>query len=445
MPDQHVSACLVTNPHSSHGVPDLTDPLRILRAHGWEVRVCEKHHGGQATALAHQAVEDGCNVVVDCAGDGTLNEIVAGVIGTDAAVGTLPGGTENLWAHESGISPRLTVAATQLIGATRHRVDIGRITVNGRHAQHFVLMAGIGFDGAVEAHVNKQLKRRIGKLAIGLAGLEALPALRPVPVRIDMDGVLWQGKVTQIVLGNTRKYAGFTQMTPGAYMDDGQLDVCLVTASTPLSLTRQLLTLLLAKHPNPASAEIYRAARVTIHVSQLLAVQVDGGSADLDHVKPGSKDVVYECEVIALGATLLVPQAYDGALFQPARLATTLSVNPLTPVQPHVTDDHANGNGTKKGGKRDAQGHGKPKDWRVQVLTIGPSSITAARAKNGKVVRVLVSTETTLRSAGAAERPLWGALDTLSSGDLLDVRGRKDGAPGTLVAETVTLCEAPLD
>lgn len=429
-----IRACLITNPHSSHGAPDLTEPLRILLANGWDVEVREKHHGGEATKLARQAAKDGCNVVVDCGGDGTLDEIVDGVMGTDVAVGTLPGGTENVWAKEAGISLRLDVAATQLAGAVRHRVDVGQLVINGSKPQHFILFAGLGFDGALEEHVSTPLKDRIGKAAIVLAGVEAIPALRRVPVRVELDGVHWEGKVCQIVLGNIRKYGGFTQMTPEAYMDDGQLDVCLITAGGPIALTRQALSLLLAQHPNPQSAELYRAAHVRITAPELLPVQVDGGGGDFGKIKPGPDGVVYEASVVAQAVTLLVPRTYDGRLFVPARAAPELHLDTLKPVKPSKPME-------AKARASNTQGTmGKRKRWTVRALTIGPSSIMAVRVKNGKPVTLLISPRTTLRTPGGAKLPLWGALDALSSGDLLRVRGRKDKTvDGTLYARRITL------
>jgi diacylglycerol kinase family enzyme len=120
-------ACLITNPRSGHGGIDLMEILPVLDAQGWDVTVRAKQYGGHATELAQQAAAEGFNVVVDCDGDGTLSEIVGGVVGTDVAVGTLPGGTVNLWSKEVGISKRLRVAAMQLASAERHRLDVGQL------------------------------------------------------------------------------------------------------------------------------------------------------------------------------------------------------------------------------------------------------------------------------------------------------------------------------
>jgi hypothetical protein len=246
------------------------------------------------------------------------------------------------------------------------------------------------------------------------------------------------------VLGNTRRYAGFTRMTPDAFIDDGLLDVCLITAKGAISASRQLGSLVLRKRPSLASAETYRAASVTIHSPVALPLELDGGAYDMDDVEPTADGVVYTFSIIAQGVTMLVPRTYDGALFQPHRLADTLAVNPLTPVEPSANGATAhamlNGHQGHKGHK--ANGH-KRKDWRVQVLTVGVDSITAARVKSGKVVKVIVDVHTALEDRAGAERSLSGALSAISPGDLLEVQGYKDHQRGTLLAEPLTLRDQP--
>lgn len=435
MIEHDVRACLITNPRSGRGGVDLSDALTVLQAHGWEVVVRQKVHGGQATELAREAVRDGCNVVVDCGGDGTLSEIVDGVVGTDAAVGTLPGGTANLWAHEVGISRQLRIAAMQLVGAERQRVDVGRVAINGKHEQHFLLMAGLGADGAVISRVSKPLKNRIGPLAVALAAAEAVPTWRAVPVRAEMDDVHWHGRVSQVIIGNTRRYAGFTQVTPGAFMDDGLLDICLISASGPLSTGRQLASLVLRQRPSPASAETFRAASLTLRSPMILPLQVDGGSVKVDDDAVTEDGVTYTFAVVTRGVTVLVPRLYDGTLFQRGPQTARLANMPLQPVKPaarHRDSGNGNGNGAR-------QRTGAEKKWTMVVLHVGVDSFTAARRKDGRVIRVLVSEETTLKDRAKQKQRLWGALSSIVEGDVVKVRGHKNGEANVLQAERVAL------
>src|SRR5690348_2339084 len=106
MEEPSVRACLITNPRSGRGDVDLSDAIAVLQAHGWETTVKRKERSGHATQLACEAAEAGYDVVVGCGGDGTLRQIVDGLVGSEMAIGCLPAGTVNLWAREVGIALR---------------------------------------------------------------------------------------------------------------------------------------------------------------------------------------------------------------------------------------------------------------------------------------------------------------------------------------------------
>jgi diacylglycerol kinase (ATP) len=435
MSDHFTRACLITNPKSGRGGVDLSEALTVLQANGWDVTVRQKLKGGMAEALAREAVKDGYNVVVDCGGDGTLSEIVNGVVGADIAVGTLPGGTANVWAHEMGISTQLRRAAMQLVTATRRRVDVGYVDVNGKHGTYFLMMAGIGIDAAIMSRVNKALKNRIGKLAIGLAALEALPNVMIAPVQVELDGAHWQGKVSQIVIGNTRRYGGFSSMTPLAYANDGQLDACLVTATTPLAGMRQLASLALRGRTSTATAEVYRAASIVVRSPIVFPLETDGGVIDLDEDDLTPDGVVYTFRPMAQGISVLVPRTYQGDLFEPATLWTRAPLAPLKPV-PH--EKALESSASSRTGERLRSKRATWFTQRYQVITVGGDTFTAAREKDGKVVKVVVTPETTLKELGGGKkRPLWGGLTALSAEDIVRIKGVKGVAKGSITAYRV--------
>jgi len=85
-PRSTIRACLIINPRAGRGGADLTSVLPILQSHGWVVDVQRKHLDGSGKDLARQAARDGCAVVVACGGDGTVHDVVNGLVGTDAAL-----------------------------------------------------------------------------------------------------------------------------------------------------------------------------------------------------------------------------------------------------------------------------------------------------------------------------------------------------------------------
>ncbi|MGH2479980.1 MAG: diacylglycerol/lipid kinase family protein, partial [Ktedonobacteraceae bacterium] len=229
--------CLIVNPHGGQNLAKLPEILNVLRSGGYEANVFFKEYGGHVLELAEQAARDGCDLLVAYCGDGTLNQVVNGVlrVGGESVVGVLPGGTANLWANEIGVpTDNVLDAASTLLDSQPRRVDVGRVTVRDLFVpsavlqvqgellaeeqkqgkskvkqatrSHFLLMAGLGLDAAVMQGVSKSLKYRIKRLAVGLSAAKELPAYRPFPleVRADNGDLLWQGDALQVVVGNTR-------------------------------------------------------------------------------------------------------------------------------------------------------------------------------------------------------------------------------------------------
>jgi YegS/Rv2252/BmrU family lipid kinase len=313
MSGKKTRACLVVNARSQRSHFDLDDALVVLLDQGWEVDVREKKAKGDARRIARKAAKDGVDLVVSCGGDGTLNEIVDGLVGSDVAVGTIPGGTENVWSRQVGIDQRSRVAATQLAAGQWVKVDIGRVSFGDKHAAHFLMMAGLGADGAVMQRVSRSVKNRLGPLAVGLAAVEALPSLTRVEAAIEMDGTRWSGAISEMVVGNIRDYGGFTQVTNRAYVDDGLLDVCIFTTDGLLPAARQMASLVFRRQPSESSSETYRAACITVRAARRLPLQVDGSD-----LKQGKTDgaAEYRFSVVRRALTVVLPATYDGAIFE---------------------------------------------------------------------------------------------------------------------------------
>ena len=141
--------------------------------------------------------------------------------------------------------------------------------------------------------------------------------------------MLWKGEALQVVIGNTRHYADIVQMTPDAYIDDGMLDVCVMTAGDPLTTMQQLVSLLLRRTPDHLSAEYFHGAHLSISVPASIALQLDGSAVKLkdylsktDHEALVHADDVAQVMVTYLFAALphalqvAIPRAYDDSLFQ---------------------------------------------------------------------------------------------------------------------------------
>jgi diacylglycerol kinase (ATP) len=116
-----------------------------------------------AGELACKAVEKGCDLILAAGGDGTINEAVNGIAGSQVPFGILPAGTANVLANEIGFANRPDHAAKQLLDATPVRIALGALDRPDQPRRHFVLMTGVGLDARIVYELDLDLK---GKLAI---------------------------------------------------------------------------------------------------------------------------------------------------------------------------------------------------------------------------------------------------------------------------------------
>ena len=412
-----VRACLITNPNSGRGGIDLSTVLPLLKAHGWDVNVCATEHAGHATELAAAAVKAGVDIVIACGGDGTLGETVDGVIGSDVAVGALPGGTANLWAREVGISSDLHRAALQLIGAQRRRIDVGRVAINDQKEQHFLLMAGLGIDGAVVAGLSDRLKERFGMLAYAPAIFNAVRHAARIPMKIDLDGVAWDGEVVQLIVGNTRRYASVTMVTPGAFVDDGRLDVCVLTPTGIGSIARQLFSLLVRRRPDPQSSYADRVGSLTVRTTNIAPLQLDGSPVKQDGVPVEADGVRYIFSVLAQSVTMLVPRAYNGDLFQTGVVAK---------VSAALTSSEQ------------ADGLEMEDQFKLRVIAVGIGSINAASVADGRVITVRWTDATTAEDAAGQVVELSAFLASLGEDAIIGVDGEEQPDNQAIIARRIT-------
>jgi YegS/Rv2252/BmrU family lipid kinase len=357
-------ASLVINPRGGQNLAKISDVLAVLAAAGWKTDLALKEYGGHTMALATQAAEDECDLVIAYGGDGTLNQVVNGVMHAkhqQSSVGLIPGGTANVWASEIGVPDDPVKAALKLINSEAEPVDIGHIAVNGltfphssedehqqrdkksrrrgtkaaaKVRQHFLLMAGLGLDAAIMGHVSQPLKYRVGALAVGVSTAKELPTNHPFPVEIwagdgNNEGIHWKGEALQVVIGNTRLYADIVQMTPNAYIDDGILDVCVITAGNPLTTMQQIASLLLRHHPDNLTAEYFQGAHFSLSVPASVALQLDGSAVKLkDYLSQSERQalareneaeqvmVTYQFDAMPRALHMAIPRTYSGFLFE---------------------------------------------------------------------------------------------------------------------------------
>lgn len=256
------TAYVIVNP-AAGSAARLTRAQHLLEAAGLAVTVAPTAGPGDAARLAEQALRagDSSQLVVAAGGDGTIQDVVNGLLaaGSDAAsspprFGLLPMGTANVLAWELGIG-RLEDAAQAIAAGRTRRIQTGRCA-----GRYFVQMAGIGFDARVAAGVSTAIKRRIGKGAYVLqSGLE-LARRRPPRLRLTIDGAVMFG--ASLIAANGRFYGGRFIACPGARLEDPWLETRLFEDGGRLDVMRYGAALLRGMGERVSGTRLLRAQRI---------------------------------------------------------------------------------------------------------------------------------------------------------------------------------------
>lgn len=218
---------LIVNPQAGQRriIRKLADVLALFCAAEYEPLVFITAYIGHARELAHKYAP--MNDLVVCAGgDGTLNEVVAGVLtsGANAPIGYIPCGTTNDLANSLGLSKDIEQAVNDILGSKPYPLDIG--TFNGRH---FVYTASFGAFTRVSYSTPQNVKNVLGHIAYLLEGLFDLPQLQPTYARIKTDAGEFSGDYLFGAVNNSTSLAGILTLDKELVMlDDGKFELLLV-------------------------------------------------------------------------------------------------------------------------------------------------------------------------------------------------------------------------
>lgn len=176
---------------------------------------------GHATELAMQAVAEGAHVVVAAGGDGTVNEVAQGLMGSDTALAIIPTGSGNGLARHL----RLPMNFGRAIGIINRskRLKIDTATLNG---SLFINVAGVGFDAHVARKFENTKKR--GFLSYFYISTSSYTKYRPKKYTISIDGKVFRRRALMISFANSSQFGNNTTIAPKASLSDGLIDVCII-------------------------------------------------------------------------------------------------------------------------------------------------------------------------------------------------------------------------
>lgn len=276
------SLTVVVNPTK---VDDLDEAKRVVRKvlseHGWpEPTWVPTTEADTGEKQAREAIAAGAEVVAAYGGDGTVRAVATALRGSDVALGLLPGGTGNLLARNLELPvDSLEDATTALVTGGERRIDVGLVSADDDPEEVFLVMSGLGLDGAIMAGTNERIKGAIGWPAYVLAAAKGL-AQRGFRVRVNAEGEpsapVRRHRASTVVIGNCGTLQGGIELLPDARLDDGQLDGVVLAPTGLVGWTSVAADLVSRHRAGQGRLERLRAPAFTIEAERPVEAEIDG-------------------------------------------------------------------------------------------------------------------------------------------------------------------------
>ncbi len=235
-------------------------------------------------------------MILTLGGDGTINEVIQGMVHSNVPLGILPGGTANCLAMELGFGGRIERAAERLAASHPIPVAVGRISGDQQGSRYFLLMCGAGLDAAIVYEVRANLKRAFGKLAYWVAGLSQFRR-RVESLRVRIGKEQWNCGFA--LISRIRNYGGDLEIASEASLRNDDFEVVLFEGSHPLRFLLYFTAVGIRQVKRLPGVRVRKTSSVEILTSA--PSQIDGEYYGREPLK---------IEAIPGALTLLIPPNY---------------------------------------------------------------------------------------------------------------------------------------
>jgi diacylglycerol kinase (ATP) len=276
---------IIANPRAGRGKVEarLPEIERVLAGAGLAYRIVRTTHPGHATEAARQALDGGERYLVAVGGDGTVHEVVNGMleddkpVAADAVLGIVAAGSGCDVVRSLSLPSDAVRASRHLDGDAIRPIDVGKVTFTSGSAEvtrYSPNIAEAGLGAAVVARTGK-LPRFLGSAKYFCGFWLTLPGFHPAAVRLEADGRWFEWRAHNVVVANCQFYGGGMHISPHSQPDDGALDVLVMTGPKTDAFT-MLPKIYKAAHLPHGNIVELRAGRVRLEADPPFLVEADG-------------------------------------------------------------------------------------------------------------------------------------------------------------------------
>jgi YegS/Rv2252/BmrU family lipid kinase len=279
MPKHNVK--LIINPNADLGrtwrmAADLRPIVEEFGGADWAGTAYPTH----ATELARQAAEEGYKLLIAVGGDGTVHEIINGLMQVDPGrrpqLGIVPLGSGNDFAYNAGVEFQSDVALRNIFTNQARRIDLACIEDDTGRSEYFCNVVGIGFDAKTNIHARTVPIVR-GFLMYFVAVLKTIILTHEAPhMKITCDGESWEEEILMITLCNGAREGGGFAVAPQAVVDDGWLDYVMIqNVSRPMML-RLVPEVMNGTHARFKQVRLGRFRQLSLECEKANVIHIDG-------------------------------------------------------------------------------------------------------------------------------------------------------------------------
>jgi YegS/Rv2252/BmrU family lipid kinase len=264
----------ILNPTSGNKDSKALKKHLLRRFFNFNFEIWETEKPFQAIDLSKKAVQENCDIIIAAGGDGTIIEVISGMINSNSKLGIIPYGTGNMLAANLGIPVNISKAIDIIIEGNSQKIDIGKI-----NDRYFAFMAGCGFDAKIIDETSREKKKKYGLLAYFIEGVSQVfkTKYNLFKIKLDNNKTVKARALTVIIANSGNIIGNLFSLVPHASLSDGLLDIIIISPKSTgdyIPILWQILTR--QKHKKSNKIIYYQAKEVEIKCKPNLPVQADG-------------------------------------------------------------------------------------------------------------------------------------------------------------------------
>jgi diacylglycerol kinase (ATP) len=274
----------LVNPASGNGATGKRWPELAHRAAqlGLEGTTLFSERPGHLIDLAAQAARDGAELVVSVGGDGTLNEVVNGLVraGASTELATIPLGTGMDFVRTYKIPTRFEDAVRTALAGTTRRIDVGRVSYRewggAEGERYFANVGSVGMSAAVAQRANGMSKALGGKATFFYALVRVFFEWENTVVSVQLDDERRKARLHDVIVANGKWHGGAMMLAPEAQPDDGLFDVVLIGDVTKRDFVTTAPKIYKGTYLSHPKVELMRSRTVVVEAPERLPIELDG-------------------------------------------------------------------------------------------------------------------------------------------------------------------------